>query len=287
MAKGQYIADPGLIISNTGWPHLHWQMPSRALSGAFLNEFVFLRETYYATILNQPKYQGYIKDWLVLGPFSNASANRLMADKLNGQEASIEPSAGSGINGQTWKAYDNLVPGGVDFASALSPAPYSGYSSKVAGNYVNSVGYAHVYVNSPIAYNNAQLWLGYNDGVRVWVNGNHIFTNDSDFVYSADDGNEIHPDMNKLTNVNLVAGWNRILIKLSQDSNDKRAVGAYPVTPNAWRFSAKLTDSAGNALTGLTYQVDKPGILPSNPPVLTITSPRAGQAIAGSTVNVA
>ena len=48
----------------------------------------------------------------------NASANRLLNDQLSGEESTKEPADGIMTNGKVWKAYDNLIPGVVDW-----PAP--------------------------------------------------------------------------------------------------------------------------------------------------------------------
>lgn len=277
--KGTWIGNPGLI-SNGGYPHLHWQ----GFESLLMNEFPFLRETYYATMLNQPKYQGYIKDWLVLGPFSDSTANRLLNDPLDGQETTMSPSAGSSNGGKAWKAHDNLIPGVVDLASALSPAPHSGYASKVAGYYPNHVGYAHVYVNSPVAQP-VQLWLGYNDGARVWLNGSLVHEANSNYLYNSMTANSMVPDQVKL-NVTLNQGWNRLLLKVSQDSNDL-AAGGHFLTPNTWQFSAKFADAAGNPVSGITFQTNNPtgGPTPTQdsiPPTASLIAPAAGTTVSGT-----
>jgi len=256
--KGAWIGNTG-FIGGGGYPHLHWQ----AWGSFLVNEFPFLRESYSATMLNQAKYQGYLKDWLVIGPFADADAARLLTDRLSGQETTIEPSAGTITNGSAWKAYDNLIPGVVDFASALSPAPYSGYASKIKSDYSNSVGYAHAYINSPTKQI-AQLWLGYNDGMKAWLNGVLVHEDNANYLYDSTLQNAMVPDQAKVT-VTLNQGWNRLLVKVSQDSNDLRS-GGYFNTPNLWQFSAKIADITGNPISGMTFQTNNPGIVSPPPP---------------------
>ncbi|OHA61943.1 MAG: hypothetical protein A2109_00010 [Candidatus Wildermuthbacteria bacterium GWA1_49_26] len=251
--KGQWIANSGW---DGGLPHTHWGVYGLG------NDFPFIKETYTSTLLSQPKYQGYIKDWLVLGPFSDASSNRLLNDKLGGQESTIEPSENLVTSGRTWKFYDNLLPGVVDLASALSPAPWSNYAERAKDNYPNSVGYAHVFINSP-ATQNAQLWLGYNDGIRVWLNGNLLYTDNADYQYDTKASDDIIPDQAKIA-VTLNAGWNRLLLKVNQDADDD-LLDSWP-PDNMWKFSVKLAaDALGNLVQGLTLQTNSPGTIPPSP----------------------
>jgi hypothetical protein len=254
VTKGTYIADAGLI-SMGGYSHLHWQ-GAQGSSELLINEFPLMREAYYRTMLPQPKYAGYIKDWLVTGPWTDPDPGRLNTNFLGPAEGTVTPSEGDPAGADTWRPHDNLIPGVVDLASALSPAPYSGYAEKVQDSYPNSVAYAHVYINSPAAQN-VQLWLGFNDSIRVWLNGNQVFEQDRDYLYDSMNASALVVDQVKLP-MQLQAGWNRLLLKLANDSNDITP-GGHWFTPDLWQFSCKLAlDAAGNPVPGLTLALDNP-----------------------------
>jgi len=164
---------------------------------------------------------GYIMTWLLNGYYSNTSnSTRLSTDYLGG-EATVAPSESSVSGGKTWAKWVSPYPR-VDLVSAFGAQTYC-------------AGYALVYINSPSAQG-ANLLLGSDNGVKVWLNGQNIWTNDSTRGYTA--------DQDKVA-VNLNAGWNRLLVKVSQYGG-------------SWCFSAKLCDSTGNALSGLSYSVNNP-----------------------------
>ena len=95
--------------------------------------------------------------------------------------------------------------------------------------------YAHAYVHSPTA-RSAKLLLGSNDGIKVWVNGNNVYTNDRYGEWYEDDFE---------ADVFLNAGWNRLLFKISQEGYD-------------YLFSARLTDVLHISFYDLQYQVSNP-----------------------------
>jgi hypothetical protein len=98
-----------------------------------------------------------------------------------------------------------------------------------------SVAYGHVYVHSPSA-RQAKLFLGSDDGVAVWLNGIEVYRNDR---YGGWIQDQFH------VAINLTAGWNRLLIKVSQDGGD-------------FKSSVRITDPDGNSFSDLVYQVNDP-----------------------------
>ena len=135
----------------------------------------------------------------------------------------------------------------MDLAGALSPAPYSGYARAVKKNYPDSVGYAHVYLYAPESQA-VRLWLGYNDGIRVWLNGAPKYTDNADYRWDAYVEHDIVPDQTRV-DLDLRAGWNRLLLKLSQDAEDEKP-GVQWGTDNSWKFSAKIRDARGRTIRG-------------------------------------
>lgn len=103
-----------------------------------------------------------------------------------------------------------------------------------AGNNYRTI-YAHSYVYSPTAQN-VYLSMGSDDGIRAWVNGNLVWSNDV---------NRGHTFNQDRVQVNLNAGWNRLLIKVRNGTA-------------AFDFSARFTDAAGNPVD-FRYQLDDPG----------------------------
>ena len=98
-----------------------------------------------------------------------------------------------------------------------------------------SAAYAHVYLHSPAA-RTAKLLYGCDDGIKIWLNGNHVVTRDR---YAGWNPDQFTAD------VNLLGGWNQLLCKISQDGGD-------------YLLSARFTDGGGTSFTDLTYQLDDP-----------------------------
>lgn len=164
---------------------------------------------------------GYIKSWLFNGYYTNTdNSTRLSTDYLSG-EASVTPTAGSTSGGNAWAVWDSATDS-IDLGAAF-------------GNPISCAGYACVYVNSPTAQQ-ANLWMGSDNGIKVWLNGQNIWTNDSTRGYTVDQDK---------VGINLVSGWNALMIKVSQYGGN-------------WCFSAKICDSTGTATSGLTFALNPP-----------------------------
>ncbi len=103
-----------------------------------------------------------------------------------------------------------------------------------------SVVYAHIYVYSPTT-RAAKLLLGSNDGIRVWLNGSLIYSNDR-YGEWTEDAYEV--------DVSLQAGWNQLLCKVSQGGGD-------------FSFSARFTDPAYGTFSDLEYQINDPASYPA------------------------
>ncbi|MHB9126464.1 MAG: fibronectin type III domain-containing protein, partial [Armatimonadota bacterium] len=180
----------------------------------------------------------YIREWLLLGYFGNTNtATRLATDYLGG-ESTIEPATGKATAGKTWTVHTSSADV-VDLAA-------------VYGSPIYCAGYAHIYVKSPKAQS-AQLWLGSDNGIKVWVNGQNIWTNDST--------RGLTPDQDKV-NINLVEGWNRLLVKISQYGGN-------------WAFIAKICDTAGVEVPGLEYSTE-PSVVDTTAPAITNVAVTAG-----------
>jgi len=162
---------------------------------------------------------GYITNWLVNGPYSNSNSNTRLSNDYLGGEAAIQPVAGTLSSGNFWRPFQ-------------SSADKTDLNKIFGGpSYVTS--YLHTYIYSP-ATQSGKLYLGSDDGVKAWLNGTNIWTND---VYRG-----ITPDIDHVP-VTLNQGWNRLLIKVSQ------GIGG-------WGLYARFVDNSGNNLTDLTYDAN-------------------------------
>lgn len=188
-------------------------------------------ETSFQTTAQQNTNNLYVKSWLVNGYYPNStSATRMSTDYLGG-EASVVPTEGSNSGGKTWFKLDSQTDT-VDLGAALSAATYC-------------AGYTHAYVYSPTDQR-VSLWLASDDGIKAWLNGTVVWNNDA---YRG-----LIIDQDKLQ-VDLKAGWNRLLVKVTNGRG-------------SWRLTAKFCDSNGNALPGLVYSASKQTVSDNTAPFI-------------------
>jgi len=173
-------------------------------------------ETTSGTPPPPPQTGAYNKTWLLNGVHPNTNQSTRLSTDYIGGESGANPGQGSVSGGKTWSRRDSSTDY-VDLNAAFGASTYC-------------AAYAFAYVYSP-SIQNVNLWIGSNDGVRVWLNGAVVWTNDAYRSFSIDKDK---------TTVTLPAGWSRILAKISQ------ATGS-------WGFSLKFCDSFGNALPGVAY----------------------------------
>lgn len=182
------------------------------------------------------------------GPFDADDPARDIAKDFLGGEAAAQPDEGDGAGGVAWK----LIRTGmgtqsghahnegicrhlnVDFVYAFGklsqvgdPAkPWSGKHARVEGDFDNKVAYGHTYLHSATG-GPAGLRIDYvGAACKAWLNGREIAVDRH--------GRE--------TGIELAAGWNRLLVKVSCAS------GKGPAGQNAWvskwRFAAYVTPPA-------------------------------------------
>jgi alpha-mannosidase len=141
----------------------------------------------------------YIKDWLILGSFSNADAStRLSRDYLGG-ESSIVPRGGEVVKGQQWMLFHSSADI-LDFVG--SDKSTFGFS-----DYEECVVYTACFVQSP-KDQTARLLVGSDDGVAVWCNGERKHFNDAN--------RGVVPDNDTIL-VSLKNGWNTVLFKVANE----------------------------------------------------------------------
>ncbi|MBN2384462.1 hypothetical protein JXQ70_16430 [bacterium] len=153
--------------------------------------------------LNDPASSGpddnFIHAWLVNGFYQDSDDNfynYLTTNYLGSPEDQVNPQEGQ-------------VMGGFFWTRLSSDGPYIDYQSSFDDPDFGAC-YAFVRVFSPEAVS-GELWLGYDDGARVWLNGQEILNDNRYGGYTV--------DMTKVP-VDLVAGQNRLLVKISEWMGD-------------------------------------------------------------------
>lgn len=164
-----------------------------------------------------------INTWLVAGTFDNDAGNSGFAkDWVN--EATVQPALGQDAGGRTWRYFDDrLFSRNYDDYQDL----FSYYKVKQGLSVAAKVAYAHVYIHSPAALT-AELFLGADNEYSAWLNG--VALGSSTEGHSRRDAVRLP--------VTLVAGWNRLLLKITQNNL-------------GWEFCARMRTPAGQPVPGL------------------------------------
>ncbi len=220
----QFSVDVSL---QAGWNQLLCKISQEGGDYLFSARFTDVNGTTFSDLdyqVNNPVLHGgeapYIRSFLLNGFHQDISDNfweYLTTNYLGGvDESTLDPHVGDVTNGTTWTTYD-------------SGSPYINL-----GEYCNNAEYGACYAYARVyasAETSCQLWMGYNDGARVWLNGDEVLYDNryGGFEY----------DMTKV-NVTLHAGENRLMIKISQWMGD-------------FGCSARFCTENGSAVDGLTY----------------------------------
>ncbi len=227
-----YVAD---VTLESGWNRLLCKVSQAGGDFQFSARFTDLAYSTFTDLEYQindpdvyPAEAGFVRSWLLNGFHEDVSGNfwdYLTTNYLGVTEGSINPSAGELMGGKTWTEVNSAY-------------PYIEMSDDESDDF--GVSYAFVEVNSATSLS-CQLWLGYEDGCRAWLNGTEVLY---DNIYG---GFEV--DRSKI-DVALNAGENRLLVKVSE------WMGGHG-------FCARFCQSDGSPVSGLTYD-------PSNVPIARI-----------------
>lgn len=158
----------------------------------------------------------FAQDWLVNGYYRPADPRLTLAIDFLGAEPLVVASEGDIVGDKAWVKVPSI-------ADALD-------LGRVFGFPVDSAAYAYVCIYSP-ATQPGVLLLGSDDGVKIWLNGELIWTNET--------YRRMIPDQDSVP-ITLSKGWNRLLVKISQGGG-------------AWRLAARITDPKGNPIPGLFF----------------------------------
>ena len=165
-----------------------------------------------------PAEAEFIRGWLLNGFHQDNSGNfwnYLTTNYLGVDESTINPSDGEIMGGHTW-------------TTVSSGCPYVDLAAHEDSDY--GVCYAFARIYSATAQN-CQLWIGYDDGARVWLNGAEVLYENVYVNFEA--------DMSKI-DVTLNAGENHLLVKISEWMG-----------PHG--FSARFCQTDGSPVSGLSY----------------------------------
>ena len=186
------------------------------------HEYHSLEELSYQ--INNPEFNGkdpvYIRSWLLHGFHQDISENfygYLTTNYLGVNEAQITPLEGDINNGKAWTRYDS----NSDYINLDRYSPESDYGACYA--------FARIYAEEETS---CQLRMGYDDGARVWLNGEEILFDNRYGEYNC--------DMTTIE-VDLLAGENRLLVKISE------WMGSHG-------FSACFTTTDGQAIEDLRFE---------------------------------
>lgn len=185
---------------------------------------------------NTPKDRFSPQEWLILGTFPDSNPRTRMSHDFIPALENTFPREGDKVFGIPWKRLqltENKTINLRDFFTNRRD---------------DAVCYAHIYIYSPTEQKIA-LHIGCDDGSVVWLNGKKIHILDRICPWNIQQ-NPIQ--------ATLQAGWNRLLIKLTQSIS-------------AWPFTMVFTGVDGALLSGIQTSLNYP--LPINPPQLPETFP--------------
>ncbi|MBC8229463.1 carboxypeptidase regulatory-like domain-containing protein, partial [bacterium] len=147
----------------------------------------------------------YIKEWLVLGPFFPDDLEKDFLAEVGG-EANIIPKEGDTITTSdsrtlTWKQYSSKT----NIISLLDAIGY----------HESATAYAFCVLQSDVA-DDFQVYLGYTDGIMVWINGELVYSSPVGEIFDVEEYILSPPIDKYLAKANLKAGPNHCLIKVTK-----------------------------------------------------------------------
>ncbi len=186
-----------------------------------------------------------IKDWLVAGPFEASDGQSNIEQDFLGGETTVMPNAGDKVGKTAWTflhvAMDNQTThihnGGmcrnlnVDFVYAFGKLSRNAkFEFKFEGDFANKIAYAHTYIHSPNGGKVTLTNLTWGAAAKAWLNGKPlpVVVELNSNVWNK-----------KEIDVDLVKGWNRLLIKVASGESGMEA--SPDGATSHWRTVAYLT----------------------------------------------
>ncbi len=125
--------------------------------------------------------KGQIREWLVLGPFPVANAEKDFDHDPLGGESAVQPSLGEKLAAREWQlakvAPDDPNVFGEAGIPWLNLVPQLGFAE-------HQLAYAHAYLFSPRG-GSARIVADHSWGLKAWVNGKEVFSADFEPAVSA------------------------------------------------------------------------------------------------------
>jgi len=211
---------------NQGWNRLLCKISQEGGDYQFSARFTDLTRATIPDLkyqINNPETNSreaeFVRGWLLNG-FHQDTSNRfwyyLTTNYLGIDEGSVNPHEGEIMGGKIWTVYSTGSPY-INMAEYCQEAIYGACHA-----------FARIYAPTEVQ---CQLWLGYDDGARVWLNGQEV-------LYDNRYG-DFEADMSRV-NVTLHEGTNRLMVKVSEWTGEHG-------------FSARFCYSDGRPVEGLTY----------------------------------
>lgn len=191
------------VLLQSGVNEVTFQVTGKAASSEGM-ELAFVGMT------RSPSSRRFIKEWNLIGPFDAPDMTYLQTAYPPEKEIELEKKyKGKNNLKLEWKRIQAEESGFINLQKLLEPNE-------------QTIAYGLTYVFSP-EDRKAQLLIGSDDGVRIWLNDNLIHTNPA---YRG-----AYPDQDTIT-VMLRKGWNKLLVKVLQGGG-------------GWGFYARFIDPEG------------------------------------------
>lgn len=211
-------------------------IPSMGRGHASLNRYYITSGMYRAVKGSEADRPGFNTRWTVYEPFECEPGKGL-------QQAFIDENATDFPGALPIRALSDQEDPWIDLSRLLSPSSES------------VVAYASAYVYSPVRQK-VRMWLGMNDGIKVWLNGRTAYGGIYRSIVLFDEADE--PDQ-VVPTVVLEEGWNSVLVKVENLPKTREQLLALGRTKNGWGFSLRLCDMRNRALPGVKWATAKPG----------------------------
>jgi len=158
--------------------------------------------------------EGFIRSWFVAGPLRDEG--ELLDKTFVADEGSLEATMGKKIGGRVWREY-------------ISPSwDINLQANALFGEEEQCAAYALTYIYVPEdkaeQYKDLQLLIGSDDGVKVWLNGELIWRNET--------ARPVIADKDCIKRVSLKPGVNKLLLKVVNYTG-------------GWGFCVRFATSAG------------------------------------------
>jgi hypothetical protein len=186
-------------------------------------------------IVYSPDEDGFIGNWLILGPFTGTAVGCGYNDLTEPINVNDDFYAGKVDAGNTWfehHGFTSACEGRWCTNAAFGIDLNCIFGGVANGDPEHVNAYAFVYVFSPTT-RTVQLRIGSDDGIRVWLNGQLVWNNYTCRCKEADQD---------ITTVTLNPGWNKLLLRVGEFGGE-------------WGFVVRFTDSNGNPMTDLRYSL--------------------------------